>query len=106
MILKYTISHLIKQNGIYLDNITVNGKNALIEYYLNFNDLGEEIPAYTYQDHDGNNIAVLDVNAELNPKILAKGVFETIDLNTNNVVSIQFYKTLPLDLKETIELSK
>ena len=34
----HTIESITSQQGVYLDNITVNGKNTLIDFYLNWND--------------------------------------------------------------------
>ncbi len=96
--MSHTIDSLVKQNGVYLDNITVNGVNHLIDFYLNFSEKDDKY--YTYQDIDEKNIAVLDPDKELIPKLLNKGVFETIDEVTQEKVSIQFYKTLPLEITE------
>lgn len=94
----YTINSLTELHGVYLDNITIKEKNTLIDYYLNFSDTDDS--CYVYQDHNEKTLAVLNVNRELTPKILSKGVFETFDEITNQKVSIQFYKTTPLLLTE------
>ena len=94
----HTIESITSQQGVYLDNITVNGKNTLIDFYLNWHDDHEN--TYQYQDDDENIIANLDITLPLIPKILSKGVFETVDKNTNQKVSIQFYKSESLNLEE------
>ena len=94
----HTIESITSQQGVYLDNITVNGKNTLIDFYLNWHDDHEN--TYQYQDDDENIIANLDITLPLVPKILSKGVFETVDKITNQKVSIQFYKSESLNLEE------
>lgn len=94
----HTIESITSQQGVYLDNITVNGKNTLIDFYLNWHDDHEN--TYQYQDDDENIIANLDITLPLIPKILSKGVFETVDKSTNQKVSIQFYKSESLNLEE------
>ena len=94
----HTIESITSQQGVYLDNITVNGKNTLIDFYLNWHDDHEN--TYQYQDDDENIIANLDITLPLIPKILSKGVFETVDKITNQKVSIQFYKSESLNLEE------
>lgn len=94
----HTIESITSQQGVYLDNITVNGKNTLIDFYLNFHDQYEN--TYQYQDNNENIIANLDITLPLIPKILSKGVFETVDKVTNQKVSIQFYKSESLNLEE------
>ena len=94
----HTIESITSQQGVYLDNITVNGKNTLIDFYLNWHDEHEN--TYQYQDDDENIIANLDITLPLIPKILSKGVFETVDKSTNQKVSIQFYKSESLNLEE------
>lgn len=94
----HTIESITSQQGVYLDNITVNGKNTLIDFYLNWHDDHEN--TYQYQDDDENIIANLDITLPLIPKILSKGVFETVDKTTNQKVSIQFYKSESLNLEE------
>lgn len=94
----HTIESITSQQGVYLDNITVNGKNTLIDFYLNWHDEYEN--TYQYQDDDENIIANLDITLPLIPKILSKGVFETVDKITNQKISIQFYKSESLNLEE------
>ena len=94
----HTIESITSQQGVYLDNITVNGKNTLIDFYLNWHDDHEN--TYQYQDNDENIIATIDITLPLIPKILSKGVFETVDKITNQKVSIQFYKSESLNLEE------
>ena len=94
----HTIESITSQQSVYLDNITVNGKNTLIDFYLNWHDDHEN--TYQYQDNDENIIANLDITLPLIPKILSKGVFETIDKITNQKISIQFYKSESLNLEE------
>ena len=94
----HTIESITSQQGVYLDNITVNGKNTLIDFYLNWHDDHEN--TYQYQDDDENIIANLDITLPLIPKILSKCVFETVDKSTNQKVSIQFYKSESLNLEE------
>lgn len=89
-----TIQSLTQQNGVYLDNITVDGKNILIDTITETDKPGISI----YEDSNFNYIAYLDINKELRSKILSKGVFETEDEVTGKTVSIQFYKSIPLDL--------
>lgn len=90
----YTIRQLTQQNGIYLDNITVDGKNVLID---NTNETDKK-DIVIYEDSNFNYIAYLNINKELRPKILSKGVFETEDAVSGKTISIQFYKSVPLDL--------
>lgn len=89
-----TIESLLKQNGVYLDNITIDGKNALAQFVLQTNTPNVNI----YEDSGYNALAMLDITKELRPKILSKGVFETEDEDTKKTISIQFYKSIPLDL--------
>lgn len=91
-----TIESLLKEAGVYLDNITVNGVNTLIDYYLTPD---ENSTIFHYQDEDQNTIASLDIKKQLIPKILSKGVFEIEDEITKQKVSIQFYKATPLEVK-------
>ena len=44
----HTIESITSQQGVYLDNITVNGKNTLIDFYLNWHDDHEN--TYQYQE--------------------------------------------------------
>lgn len=99
--MKYTIENICKEKGVFIDNITVNGENSFIDFYLNWCD-DYEGNAYQYQDMKENIIATLDIDKELIPKFLEKGVFETIDVLTNQKVSIQFYKTYSVNFKEKL----
>lgn len=89
-----TIESVLKQNGVYLDNITVDGKNVLVQYFLQTKTPNIII----YEDSEFNTLATLDITKELRPKILSKGVFEIEDEDSKKPISIQFYKSLPLDL--------
>lgn len=94
----HTIDSLIeKRDGVYLDNIRINGEEHLIEYYLNWHD---DLPnCYQFQNEKSEVVAVLDITKELKPKLLSKGVFETTDAATGEVLTIQFFKDVPLNLK-------
>lgn len=92
----YTIKSLLSKHGVYLDNITVDGENHLIDFITSSD-------SYICEDINNKIIANLDPNLPLVSKILAKGVFETIDKITGKTISIQFYKSAPFEIKNPTE---
>lgn len=94
--MKYTINDLLAKHGVYIDNVTIKGENHLIEFITVSDD-------FICEDINNNVIANLDINAVLIPKILNKGVFETVDTVTKEIVSIQFYKCAPFEIKNSIQ---
>ena len=90
-----SIQSILKNTGVYLDNITVDSQNYSVEYIVQHPDNPNWI---NYENIDMKVLATLDLTQELITKIANKGVFETKDAVTNTTVSIQFYKHIPFSL--------
>lgn len=93
----HTIKSILQNTGVYLDNITRDGVNHSIEYLSQDMDTPHLM---SYLDMNDAEVALLDITATLTPKILSKGVFETIDCRTQKPVSIQFYRHVPFNISE------